>query len=292
MLRAIYAKYGTYIRPVLKIILAFLMLSMIQKNIGYNEMLSGPLAISAASVLCAFFPSGFITFLCVLFVIVDMFEVSLMMAGFTAFVSLMIFVLYFGFRPGYGIVIALVPLMFYLKLPFLVPLILGLSAGLYSAIPAVIGVLFWNILRYFAANQELLAEGSTTELATEIMTITKTILLDKYMFTVMFAFALCIAIVNLVCRSSLRHCWMIAVSSGTAVLAIIMIVGGAYFSESSFAGDIIGLVISYFLAVFYVAVIYSVDFNKTEHLSYEDDEYYYYVKAVPKVKATRVSDKF
>jgi hypothetical protein len=30
-------------------------------------------------------------------------------------------------------------------------------------------------------------------------------------------------------------------------------------------------------------LVFSVDYTRTEYLQYEDDEYYYYVKAVPKV---------
>ena len=37
----------------------------------------------------------------------------------------------------------------------------------------------------------------------------------------------------------------------------------------------IGLVLEFF--------VFSVDYSRTEHLQYEDDEYYYYVKAVPKI---------
>ena len=38
---------------------------------------------------------------------------------------------------------------------------------------------------------------------------------------------------------------------------------------------LIGLVLEFFL--------FSVDYSRTEHIQYEDDEYYYYVKAVPKM---------
>ena len=38
---------------------------------------------------------------------------------------------------------------------------------------------------------------------------------------------------------------------------------------------VIGLLLEFFL--------FSVDYTRTEHLQYEDDEYYYYVKAVPKI---------
>ena len=44
------------------------------------------------------------------------------------------------------------------------------------------------------------------------------------------------------------------------------------------------MVISFVLALLYEYIFYSVDYRGTEHLRYEDDDYYYYVKAVPKVR--------
>ena len=66
-----------------------------------------------------------------------------------------------------------------------------------------------------------------------------------------------------------------------------MITGGAVLGETSIIADIIGIIISYLLSFLYVQVFYCVDYSGTETLSYEDDDYYYYVKAVPKVKPYR-----
>lgn len=33
--------------------------------------------------------------------------------------------------------------------------------------------------------------------------------------------------------------------------------------------------------------VFSVDYTRTEHVQFEDDEYYYYVKAVPKMTITK-----
>ena len=44
-------------------------------------------------------------------------------------------------------------------------------------------------------------------------------------------------------------------------------------------GLIIGIVGGYVCKV----LLFSVDYKRTEYVQYEDDEYYYYVKAVPKI---------
>jgi hypothetical protein len=37
--------------------------------------------------------------------------------------------------------------------------------------------------------------------------------------------------------------------------------------------------------------VFNVDYSRTEKVQFEDDEYYYYVKAVPKVTVTRPEKK-
>ena len=44
-------------------------------------------------------------------------------------------------------------------------------------------------------------------------------------------------------------------------------------------GVILGAGVSYICSI----VFFALDYNRTEYVQYEDDEYYYYVKAVPKI---------
>ena len=45
---------------------------------------------------------------------------------------------------------------------------------------------------------------------------------------------------------------------------------------------IISILLAYILQFFVLAV----DYSRTEYTQFEDDDYYYYVKAIPKVKVT------
>jgi len=46
------------------------------------------------------------------------------------------------------------------------------------------------------------------------------------------------------------------------------------------------MLISVLIALIYTFFAFSVDYSRTEYLQYEDDDYYYYVKAVPKIAVT------
>ena len=49
--------------------------------------------------------------------------------------------------------------------------------------------------------------------------------------------------------------------------------------------DLIGLLVSVMLAMIYNFFFFSVDYTRTEYVQFEDDDYYYYVKAVPKMSS-------
>ena len=52
-------------------------------------------------------------------------------------------------------------------------------------------------------------------------------------------------------------------------------------------GTVLGGVVGYLCQILF----FSVDYSRTEYVQYEDDEYYYYVKAVPKINIVNAEVK-
>lgn len=282
-LRSLYSEYDYIIKPVSKFVLAFLMLLLLQGRIGYYERFSSVIVIAACSAICMFLPYGGISLICGLFLIADMTEVSYAMAGFSSIMLAMIFVLYYGFRPGTGIIMAMIPLTFLLKIPFVVPVILGMNLGIAAIVPAVFGILIWNLMKYFYINASELSAVGASDVIDSFADIGRGVLGDKYMLIIMFAFAVCIIVVSIISRSSMDHSWTISVIAGIAVMGILFLAADVICGQSVL-WDLIGLIISFAILIVYELVIYSVDFRSTERLRFEDDDYYYFVKAVPKIK--------
>ena len=281
--RGLYADYDYIIKPVSKFFAAFLMLLLLQGRVGYFEQLSNILIIAACSALCMFLPYGGISFICGIFLLADMAAVSYAMAGFAAIILCLIFVLYYGFRPGTGILMALVPMLFLLRLHFILPVVLGMSLGISAIVPAVFGILIWNLIRYFSVNVTALSEAAAADIIDTFIEICHGTLSDKYMLIAMFAFAVCIIAVSIISKSSMNHCWTVSVCVGMIILAVFFIYADVKYGGNAF-GDAVGLMVSFLLALLYELIIYSVDYRATEHLKFEDDDYYYFVKAVPKIK--------
>ena len=88
-------------------------------------------------------------------------------------------------------------------------------------------------------------------------------------------------------RLSVDHAWKIAAASGAVVNIVVIVIGDIVFDiHTSYnmliIGNIAAVVIGFIMEFF----LFSVDYSRTERLQFEDDEYYYYVKAIPKISVT------
>lgn len=108
-----------------------------------------------------------------------------------------------------------------------------------------------------------------------------------------------LVIVYIIRKMSIEHAWAVAIIFGILFEAVGMIAGDMVLGISGktitiLAGSIISCVIAFVIQFLF----FNLDYSRTERLQFEDDEYYYYVKAVPKAivagtdkKVTRFSGK-
>ena len=78
--------------------------------------------------------------------------------------------------------------------------------------------------------------------------------------------------------------WVKSTRAGVITQLAVIFVGDFNFNLPVSAGSMIfGIVVSVVIALIYQFFVFAVDYTRTEYLQYEDDDYYYYVKAVPKL---------
>ena len=110
------------------------------------------------------------------------------------------------------------------------------------------------------------------------------------MILTIVAFTATIIIVYLIRRLSVDYAWTIAIIAGALADVMILLVGDLIFDTNvSILGLIIGTIISGLLAKVIEFFAFHVDYSRTEKVQFEDDEYYYYVKAIPKVTVSAPS---
>ncbi|MBQ7795338.1 MAG: ABC transporter permease [Lachnospiraceae bacterium] len=283
-LKRFYGKYSIYIIPIVKFVLGAAAFFLINSNIGFMERLTNPLVPVVMGLVASFVPCGATAFFAGCFIIVHVSRVSLEVALILCMFILAVIMLYYGFRPGDGYLLLLTPMLFFLKIPYVVPLIVGLSGSLVSIVPVSCGVCIYYIVMYMKQNAGVLAGSSVSELAERFIQIAKSVFGNELMWVMVIAFAAAILVVFIIKNLSLDYAWSIAIIAGVITELIVIFIGDFNYNlPVSLVSIILGILVSVILALIYQFFVFAVDYSRTEYLQYEDDEYHYYVKAVPKI---------
>ena len=146
--------------------------------------------------------------------------------------------------------------------------------------------------------EEIYLQGQFHELQAEDLELLKRskIILDamleeENMVILVITFAVVTVAVNAIRRLSVDYSWYIATGTGAMAYLAVSIAGsfinGGLDNLVPLVAGVAGAVVLTLVLQFFV---FHVDYTKSEYLEYEDDEYHYYVKAVPKVVAANASE--
>ncbi len=283
-LKQFYGKYDMYITPLVKFLVGAAAFYLINSNIGFMPRLKNPLVPLIMGLVASFVPYGMTAFFAGCIILAHVSQVSLEIALIILVLMLLVMMLYYGFRPGDGYLLLLTPMMFFLKIPYVVPLLVGLSGSLVSVVPVCCGVCVYYILMYLKQNAGLLAGSSMSEMAERFIQIVKTVFGNELMWVMAAAFAAAILVVFIIKNMSVDYAWSIAIIAGVITQLVIIFIGDYNFNLPVTVGPmVLGILASVILALIYQFFVFAVDYSRTEYLQYEDDEYCYYVKAVPKI---------
>ena len=278
-IRLIYGKYSMFILPIFKFALILVALILMNINIGYLDILKNPFLIFIIAVFCSVLPFSAISIILSIYLLSDIFSVSMDMFLLIGIYLLVIGILYYGFKPRNSYLIIVVPLLFTLKIPYVLPIVLGLGTGILTVIPLSAGIILYYLLLYVKNNVGTLTNGITSDLSVRYFQILNSILSNKIMYIMLLAFALSLVIVYLIHNLSINYSWEIAIVSGMVSLLLFIFMGEFIMNITlSIMELLFGLIISLVLAYIYKFFIFNIDYTRIE-----DDEYYYYVKAVPKI---------
>ena len=280
----LFSKYEMIITHVGKFLLAFICLLMINGQLGYMSALNNILIVLMAALLCSILPVGFTVVMSAAFVIGHLHALSdeCMLVGLLLF--LIMFLLYYRFSPKDTVAIMLLPICFVLKIPYVVPIALGLLAGPASVITIVFGLLTAYFLQYISQNALTLGSmAGSDETVSRYQTIITNILGNETMWVMVGAFCITLLVVYFIRRTSMDYSWQIAIVAGVLTNMMCLLIGDlVYSTDNSIIGVILGNVLAALIAMVIQLFAFNLNYSRVEKVQFEDDEYYYYVKAVPK----------
>lgn len=285
-IRKWYSRYDRYIVLAVKFLMAFFVFWGINNNIGFMSGLNHIYVVLLLSVVCAILPMPMMVFLSAAFVLLHLYALSVKVSVIAAAMFLIMFLTYFRFEPKNGEYVLVTPLTFMCRIPYVMPVLAGLLKG-----PcAILSVIFGTVIHYFLSgikkNASLLRAAAAGEENVSEWTVTlNQVFGNKELYLVLAAFIVAMIVVYNVRRMGIDHAWNIAIAAGVLTQFLILITGYLAFRDKEKIGWlIVGCLISGLISMVIEFFFFNLDYRRTERVQFEDDEYYYYVKAVPKIK--------
>ena len=295
-LMGFFSRFEAYIIAVMKFIVALIALLLINSDLGFMSKLDNGAIVLIVSLLCSFLPMNLIVIIIAAFVLLHLYSLSLECAAIVAMLFVIMFVMYFRFSPRDAVAVILTPVCFLMKIPYVVPLTLGFVGTPMSCVSVGCGTVVYFMLSYVKDNAEQLASTSTDAESAlgSFKYIIDGLLGSDKMLLLVIAFAVVVITVFMIKSLPVDYSWMIALGLGVVVNILVILIGcSALEVDMSVGGVFLGTIVSALIVFVIQFFIFNVDYSRTENVQFEDDEYYYYVKAIPKisVKARNVNVK-
>ena len=284
------AEYDSYLKYLYKFLAAFVLFTVINSSIGFMEKISTmPIALLLA-LICCLLPQSVTIIAAALLVLLNLYALSLEVALVAFVIFALLFLLYFRFAPQDGMLFVLTPIFFKLGIPYILPIGTGLLRKAYSVTAVVCGTIAFYFIDGIHQNITTLGDSVAGGDGGTTVKITVTIgqlIGNKEMFLAVGIFTLSAIMVYVIRRLSVDNAWKIAIISGVLVQISGLFAGYLLFDLSAkTAGMIIGNVIAMVLGFVLEFLFMDLDYGRTERVQFEDDDYYYFVKAVPKKMVT------
>ncbi len=283
-IKLIYSKYEAFIVPVFKFLLAFITFSTLNSRMGYMTRIDDMRIMLIAALTCSFLPVGLMVLMAAVFSLMHMYALSMEVALVGLCMYLIMYLLFFRFSPKDSLVVVLTPLLFSMKIPYVVPIAVGLLCGPASIVSVGCGIAVFYLLRMVIDSAPNIRTMEESEILEKVRFMVEGILGNKAMLVMIAAFVVTVLVVYLIRRMSVDYSWTIAMVTGAMINVVLLLIGDLMYDVNLSMGSVLlGSLLALVVAKVIEFFRFCVDYSRTEKVQFEDDEYYYYVKAVPKM---------
>jgi hypothetical protein len=180
-----------------------------------------------------------------------------------------------------------VPVLFAWKIPYTIPILMGLAASPVSIVPMCCGVVIYylfQIIKSAATIQVNMDIDAILQLYTYVI---NNLINNKQMIMTLVIFSMILLVTYFVRRMKFDYAFEISIAAGALTSILGFLVSNLILNKSDM---ILSMILGTLASGAIVFVIHffrlTLDYSGVEHAQFEDDVYYYYVKAVPKMTVT------
>jgi len=292
-IRSVYLKYDTIFRAAGKFLLALCVYSAIGSQIGYQEALRNPFLVAGLAGISAFIPAQGISFIMCGLISAGLWSIGVETGIVSVFIFILMALLYFVFKPKNSVLMAVAMLASTCNVSGILPIAFALLFGPLTLIPMSLGIVASYMVFLAKDNYSILASYSDRMTSIEkVIYYAEQLMNNERMLLMIIGFVLTFMIVYWIRKRPSSYAWSVAIPCGVTVFVMTMMTGNVVFGVAvRMAALIASCVIGVLFAVVVVIFSFVLDGTRTEYLEYEDEEYYYFVKAIPKVSVTAAEKK-
>ncbi len=287
-------KYDEITTPIFRFLLAYIMFSSINSVYGYSDLFERGIVVFLLSVISALVSTPVVVFLGGAVIAVNAFAVATEVGICAIFLFMIMYCTYMRVFPNTGWILALVPILYMWNLPYAIPIIVVIFAGTAGIVPAAFGVVIYQFGLYVDEIKNLLATATEEDTFLAYTHLIDSVLKNKEIMLEMIVYAVVILITFVIYKLPIDYIWYIAIGVGGVLNIIAFMCCGMMLEVEVDTGNVfVGTILGVLIALVVQLCKSMVDYSRKETVQFEDDEYYYYVKAIPKynVSAKKVSVK-
>ena len=285
--KSFYQRHDIYINPAVKFIFAFVSFLVINQEIGFDSRLKALPVVFALALLCAFTPSAIMVLIATAMTALHVYYASPILSILVIILLMIIYFMFARFTPRYGYVVLAIPILYSLKIPYVMPILLGIVGTPVAIVSTVCGVLVYYIIQLVKTAVNVQVNPSVDDVLKLYTDVIDGLMNNKQMIMTIVIFAIILLVVYYVRKMKFDYAFEISIAAGALTSILGFLVSDIILDKSEqILAMILGTIVS--AAIVYVVHFFklTLDYSGVEHAQFEDDVYYYYVKAVPKVTIT------
>ena len=289
-LKYFYSRYDRLLIAVCKFVFMFVLLTVIEKRTGYMTLIDKPVLLHLAlALVCSVAPSGLLSVVGCGYLVAQLWYTSKEAAIVLGMMYFLVFCLFFVFHPGNSHLMLMTLLFSFWKMPAAIWVCAGMITNPFATIPVVFGLVIHDYLEFVQNNLSTLTSAKTVLTMPErLIFLVNGVLGNSGRWILFFVAFLTIGISFVVRKIPIRYSWIVGAVTSAVCSMLFTILGGYLFEiHVDVLGCVLGSILGLAFLMIYYFLVYSLNYDRMELVQFEDEDYVYYVKAIPKTSLPR-----
>lgn len=287
-----YINYDKYAKYLLRLFIAFVVLLLVNQTFPYHKSLSSIGVTLLLSCFGACLPEGLFVIMATMVTSLQIYYLYPLLAVAELLGVGFVYLMLLRYSPKTILAAVLIPVAIQLKLWVLPVAVIGIFFSPMAILSVGGGTLVYYILYAVKQCEPMFRDEAAVDVMTVVQKYADYFVKNEEMYVVLFALCAMALGTNLIRTRKMAYAFEISILFATVGNLILLLVGKLMFAcgfstIQVVAGSLLSGILAYGVHFLHMVL----DYGSVEEVQFEDEEYYYYVRAVPKLRVTMANKK-